>query len=87
MDQPIEDGIGECGIVDIGMPLLDLELAGDDGGRPVVAIIEYFLQVALCLVGERRDPEIVDQQQVRFGECSQKRCVAMEGMSAGELID
>ncbi len=87
MNQPVQDRIGERGIVDIGMPLLDVELTGDDRGRPVIAIIEDFQEVALGLVGERRDRKVVDQQQVNLGEGTQERGTALEGVSAGEFID
>ena len=87
VDQPIEDGVGECGIVDVGMPLFDVELAGDDRGGAVVAIIEDFKQVALGLIGERRDGEVVDQEQVHFGQRAQEGGAALEGMSAGEFIE
>jgi hypothetical protein len=50
------------------VPLLDVELAGDDRGGSIVTIIEDFQEILLGLVGERRDREVVDQKQVCFGE-------------------
>lgn len=36
------------------MPLIHGQLAGDEGGLFVVAIVEDFQQIALGLIGERR---------------------------------
>ena len=68
MNQAVQDRIGKCGIFDVRMSLLDVELAGDDRGGSVVAIIEDFQEIALSLVGQRRDREVIDQEQVCFGE-------------------
>ena len=40
VDEPIEDGVGERRLVDVGMPLIDGELAGDERGFLVVAILQ-----------------------------------------------
>ena len=45
--QPIEDGIGERRLVDVGMPLIDGKLAGDERRFFVVAVFEDLQQVAL----------------------------------------
>ena len=66
--EPVEDRIGERGLVDVRVPLLDGELAGDERGLLVVTILEDFEQIALGLIGERRKPEVVDVQQIHFGE-------------------
>lgn len=42
MDEPVEDGIGERRLVDVGMPLIDGKLAGDERGFLVVSILEDF---------------------------------------------
>ena len=46
VDEPIEDGIGQGGIVEVGVPVVHGELAGDHGGSAVVAVVEEFQQVA-----------------------------------------
>ena len=53
MDEPIEDGIGERGFVDVGVPLLDGELASDQRGSLIVAILQDLQQIAFRLIGER----------------------------------
>ena len=50
MHHAIQDSVGQRGGVQERMPLLDVELAGNDGGGLVVAIVEDFEQAAdrLC---------------------------------------
>jgi hypothetical protein len=70
VNQAIEDRIGERGIVAISVPLLDVELTGDDRGGSVLAIIEDFREVTFGLVGERRNPKVlreVDAAHQRAG--------------------
>jgi hypothetical protein len=45
MDQAVEDGVGVGGVADQGVPLIDRELAGDDGGAAAVAILEDLQEV------------------------------------------
>ena len=48
--------------------MFDIELASDDGSGFVIAIIEDFQKVALALIRERSDGEVIDQQQIGSGE-------------------
>ncbi len=41
MDQAIEHGVGIGGIADQRVPLIDRELAGDDGGAAAVAVTAW----------------------------------------------
>ena len=46
--QPVQDGVGDGGVADPGMPVLDGQLAGDDGGlagRPVVDDLQQSARV------------------------------------------
>jgi hypothetical protein len=45
MDDAVEDGVDEGGIVEVGVPVLDRQLAGDQGGFTGGAIVEQFEQV------------------------------------------
>ena len=53
MDEAVEDGIGEGGVADEFMPLLDRQLRGDDGGTESMAVIEDVEQVTALLGIER----------------------------------
>ena len=68
------------------MPWLDFELAGDDGGGFLVPIVEDFQQVALALIGERTDREVIEQQKLGFGEPAQEGRAALESVGTAELL-
>ena len=59
--EPIEDGVGDGAIPEIGMPLVHGELTGHDGGASVVAIIEDLEQIAHRFIAERREAEVIDE--------------------------
>ena len=42
MDESIKDRIGERGVGEVEMPLIDGELAGDDRGFFIIAVVEDF---------------------------------------------
>ena len=46
VDQPVQYGVGQGGVADCGVPLVDGQLAGGNGGASAVAIFEHFEQVA-----------------------------------------
>ena len=59
VDQPVEYGVGQGGVADGGVPLVDGQLAGGDGGASAVAIFEHFEQVAAILgVGFGQSPVV-----------------------------
>ena len=77
VDEAIEDGVGQSRIAEAGMPLLDRKLAGEDRGFLVVASVEDFEQIALGLIGDGGNAEVVDDQQIDLGEKKLERlCIA-----------
>jgi hypothetical protein len=63
MDDPVENGVGQGGIANHLVPAIDRELAGDQQGSPVVAIVDNFEQIAALVGIERFRPPIIDDQQ------------------------
>jgi hypothetical protein len=61
--QPVEDGVGERGLIDIVMPFLGRQLAGDDGGFSIVTVIEDLEDVAPGLVGHGHEPPVIKDSQ------------------------
>src|SRR2546430_11765074 len=81
MDDAIENGVGQGGIANDLMPAIDRDLAGDQQGSPVVAIIDDLEQIAALLGIERLRPPIVDDQQAgAFERAHQPR---QPGLAAG----
>src|SRR5260370_6611236 len=63
MDDAVENGVGQRWIANDFMPAIDRDLAGDQQGSPVVAIIDDLEQIAALLGIERFRCTIVDDQQ------------------------
>ena len=71
MQQAVEDGIGKGWIADIVVPVLDGQLAGNDGGARAHAIVEHFEQIAAFAWADGGDREVIDQQQLCLGQGAQ----------------
>lgn len=64
VDETIEDGICQGGITDGFMPMVDGELACDDGGTPSVPVLDDLQQVPALRRNEDGKPPIVKDQHV-----------------------
>ena len=63
VNEAIEDGVAEGGVSDHVVPMLDRDLAGDDGRGATVAIIKDLQKVApFGRVENRKAPVIEDQE-------------------------
>ena len=52
VDDPVENGVGQCRVADDLVPVVDRHLAGDDQRAGAIAILDDFQQIAL-LFGEQ----------------------------------
>lgn len=68
MQHPIQNGIGQRRIVQIGMPVCRRQLAGDQGGARADAVIKHLQQIVTLSLIERCQPPIVQDQQIRLGQ-------------------
>lgn len=59
VDQPVEDGIGERGVADGGVPVFDGKLAGHDGRARAVAVVEHLQQIAPVRVVEHGKAPVI----------------------------
>ncbi len=76
VDEAVENGVGERRAADDLVPLLDRDLAGDDGRGALMAVFEDFEEIALFVLVERGQPPIVQDQQLYARERLQQPCVA-----------
>lgn len=58
MDQTVQDGIA-----DDFMPVLQGELAGDQGGLPTMPILEDFEEIPTLGIGERVEAVVVEDEE------------------------
>ena len=83
MDESVEDGVGEGGVAEQLMPLGQGELAGDEGGARGVSVFE---EVAAVVGVERGESEVVEDEEVGFGEGGEELGVSAVAAGDGEVV-
>jgi len=68
VNDPVEDGVGDCGLANHVVPLRDGQLGGDQGGFSAVALLEDFQEIEALLIIEAVGAPIVEDQQLDTGE-------------------
>lgn len=68
VNQAVQDGIGKRRFAEIGVPGVHRQLAGDQCGSGVHAVIEDFQQVGPVLRAERGKPPVIEHDQGSFRE-------------------
>ena len=57
VDEAVEDGVGDGGIADDFVPVVDGHLAGDDGRAALVAVLDDLEEIAALVVIELFGPQ------------------------------
>ncbi len=87
VDEAVEDRVGKGRVGEVAVPLVDRELAGDDGGAGADAIVEDFEQIAARRLVERIEPPVVEQEDVALGELRQTPGVASVPARDTQLLE
>jgi hypothetical protein len=66
--QPIQDRIPEGGIADDLVPVIDGDLAGEQGSPVPVAVIEHLEEIVASHIVQGREPPVVQDERVSAGE-------------------
>ena len=74
--QPIEDGVGQGGVLHGSMPGFYWQLTGDDGGFAVIAFFDNLQKFPLFFAGQWGDEEIVEDQDLAFADWREEFGVA-----------
>ncbi len=72
MDQAVEDGVGVGGVANQRVPLINGELAGDDGGAAAVSVLKDLQEVVTGRGVERLEAPIVEDKQIDATERTQE---------------
>src|SRR5271165_649013 len=83
----VKDGVGQGWIVEIGVPMFNGQLTGDQGGFAGGAIVEEFEQVVAFGLADRREPPIVEDQEVGPGELLQTATEAAVAVGDAQLFE
>src|ERR1700733_15276461 len=76
VDQAVEHRVGDSGITNVSMPVLDRQLAGDDGGSAAMTVVDDFQQVTPLLRGERGQTPIIEDENLDPGKALEHAGVA-----------
>ena len=77
--QPIQDSVGQGGVLHGSMPGFYRQLTGDDGGFAVIAFFDNLQEFPLFFEGQRGDEEIVQDQHLAFADrCEEFGVAAIE---------
>ncbi len=85
MDEPVEGGVGDRWIADLGVPACDGQLAGEQRGTGLVARVADLEEVSPLGVIHRRHAEVVDDEQINAAELIEQLRVAAVGAGRGQV--
>ena len=68
MNETVEDGVGQGGIVELAVPVGDRQLTGDDRRAVAEAVVEDFEEVTCPRGVDRRQTPVVEDEQLDAGE-------------------
>ena len=86
VDQPVKDRIGQGGLPNRLMPVLDRQLAGDDRRPAVMAIFEQLQEVPTIVITERGQAPVVENEDICFGQGRHELHIAAIAFGKRELL-
>ena len=83
----IQNGVGECRIPDIVVPVLDRKLTGDQRRASPDPVIQEFEQIGALACPHGRDGEVVNDEQVHLGDGGQAFVETAVGVTQVKLLE
>jgi len=87
VNDAIEDGVGDGGITDDVMPVFERQLAGDEDGSDVVAILDDFEEITSLIGIEGFWSPIVDNEELDLGDGFQHAGIASVAAGQGKRCE
>ena len=85
--EPIEDRVRQRRLAEVRVPLIDRQLADDHRGLGSDPIVEDLEQMRPVLRRGRRQPPVIERDQVDLGGLAQERRVAALGMCDPQVLE
>ena len=86
VNETVEDRVGEGGIAERVVPVLDRELTGDQGGPGSVAVLEEFEEVAAVVGVELGESEVIEHDEVELGERGEQFRIGAVAAGDGDVV-
>src|SRR5579871_216884 len=87
MYDPIEDGVGEGWIVEVGVPVIHRQLAGDERSLAADAVVEDFEQVGALGLADGREGEVIEDEQIGASELLQAPAEAAVAVGDAQFFE
>ena len=87
VEEPVEDRVTEGRITDEVVPMLDGDLACEDGAAPGVAVVEDLEEVVSGLSGECGEPPVIEDEKPGCGEPLYELGVGAIAAGEGEFVE
>src|SRR5438034_11514444 len=87
VQQAVADRVGQGGLAEVVVPLGGWQLARDDGRVGAIAILQDLEEVAALRILDRRQPPVVDDEDIEAGELGEQADVGAIGPGQGELVE
>lgn len=66
VDQAVQDAVGEGGVPNDIVPVVEGESAGAERGPPSVGVLKKLQEVVTLRIGESGEPEVVEDEELRL---------------------
>ena len=63
VDETVENGVGDGGVGDDLMPVIDRNLACDDGGATLMPVVDDLEEIAALVGGERSQSPVIKDEE------------------------
>ena len=87
VNDPVQDGVGNGGFANHGVPLCDRQLSGDQSGFASVALFKDFEKVKALLIIEAMGAPIIQDQQLDPSELVDETREAAFEASQSEVFE
>ena len=75
VDEPVQDGVGDRGIGDHLVPVLNGELAGHDGTAATMSIVDDLQEVSALIQRQVGETPVIEDQQLDARDGLEQACM------------
>jgi len=85
--ETVQNGIGESGIRESGMPIFHRDLSSDQGGTSSVSVIEHLQEITGLVDGKRVAQPVIEDEELGTGQGMQQTGIGTVDVGEGEIVE